>query len=123
MIYKLHQSDGDIIGFHASGKLTDEDYSGTFVPELERVRAQHDQISLLLELEDFHGWDAHGLWDDLKVGIGYRDAIVRIAIIGDRAWEEWMARLMKIFTKAEVKYFEHERGHRAWIWLREREEQ
>lgn len=122
MIYKMHQSSGNIIGFHISGKLTDEDYKDIFAPELEKAVEQWDNISLLLELEDFHGWDAHALWDDFTVGLKVRNALVRIAVAGDRAWEEWMTKLLKYFTKAEVKYFEHTRDHRAWIWLRESEE-
>ncbi|MCB0083713.1 MAG: STAS/SEC14 domain-containing protein [Caldilineaceae bacterium] len=121
MIYKMHQSAGDILGFHISGKLTDEDYKDVFVPELEKAITQAGSISLLLELEDFQGWDAHAMWDDLKVGLKYRNALTRIAVAGDRRWEEWMAKLLKYFTKAEVKYFEHARDHRAWIWLQERE--
>jgi len=73
-------------------------------------------------MEDFHGWDAHALLDDFQVGLKYNDAIVRIAMVGDRKWEEWMAKLLKVFVKAEVKYFEHARDHRAWIWLREQDE-
>lgn len=122
MIYKMHQSSGNIIGFHASGKLTDEDYENTFVPELEKAVERWGEISLLLELEDFHGWEAPALWDDFKVGLQYRDALVRIAIVGDKTWEEWMAKLLKYFTKAEVKYFDHAHNHRAWIWLREQAE-
>jgi hypothetical protein len=122
MIYKMHKSSGDIIGFHLSGKLTDDDYQKTFVPELEQAVEQWGKINLLLEMEDFHGWDAHALWDDFQVGLKYNDAIVRIAMVGDRTWEEWMAKLLKFFTKAEVKYFEHARDHRAWIWLHDQEE-
>ncbi len=121
MIYKMHKSAGDIIGFHVSGKLTDDDYRETFVPELEQAVAQWSKISLLFEFEDFHGWDAHALWDDFKIGLKYKDAIERVAIVGDRTWEEWLAKLLKFFTKAEVKYFEHARDHRAWIWLREQD--
>jgi hypothetical protein len=122
MIYKMHQSSGDIIGFHLGGKLTDDDYRETLVPELEQAVERWGKINLLLEMEDFYGWDAHALWDDFKVGLKYKDAIGRIAMVGDRTWEEWMTKLLKYFVKAEVKYFEHARDHRAWIWLREQDE-
>ena len=55
MIYKMHQSSGDTIGFHLSGKLTDDDYWETLVPELEQAVEQWGKINLLLEMEDFHG--------------------------------------------------------------------
>ncbi|MEZ4861781.1 MAG: STAS/SEC14 domain-containing protein [Caldilineaceae bacterium] len=122
MVYKMHQSADDIVGFHMSGRLTDEDYKNVFVPELEKAIAEWGHISLLLEFEDFHGWNAHALWDDFRVGVKHRNALKRIAMVGDKRWEEWMAKLAKYFTTAQVKYFEHARDHRAWIWLREQEE-
>ena len=122
MIYKMHKSSGDTLGFHVSGKLTDRDYQEMFVPELEKAVEQWGTINLLLEMEDFHGWDPHALWDDFRVGIKYNNAIARIAMVGDRTWEEWTAKLLKHFVKAEVRYFEHARAHRAWIWLHEQDE-
>ncbi|MCB0125379.1 MAG: STAS/SEC14 domain-containing protein [Caldilineaceae bacterium] len=121
MIYKMHQSKDDIIGFHVSGKLTDADYKDVLIPELEKAIAQWGKISAFVQLEDFQGFDAQALWDDFAVAAKYHNALVRLAVVGDRAWEERATNLLKHFTRTEVKFFEPARAHRGWIWLREKE--
>jgi hypothetical protein len=65
MIEQLPQRTEKILGFKMSGKLHDEDYK-RFVPVIEAAVAKEGKIRLLAQLEDFHGWDLHALWDDIK---------------------------------------------------------
>lgn len=114
-----HQSrSGDVLGFKLQGKLHDQDYQ-TFVPTLEAAIAAHGKIRLLAWFEDFHGWDLHAMWDDFQFGVKHYSDLERIAIVGDRKWEEWMAKLCKPFTKASVNYFDVSQTDAAWAWLRE----
>jgi hypothetical protein len=43
----------------------------------------------------------------------------RIAVVGDKKWESWMATLCKPFTMAKVRYFEASEIDAAWAWLNE----
>jgi hypothetical protein len=116
MFQKLSESSEKVLGFKVSGKLTDEDYK-VFVPQIEKIIQEFGRISLLLELDDFHGWDLGAAWDDFKFGMKHSKDFKRVAIVGDKKWEEWMARLAKPFMKAEVKYFEGSQLQEAWEWL------
>lgn len=118
MITRLDSDSPKIVGFILSGKLHDEDYR-SFVPELEAVLASQDGLRLYAQFEDFHGWDLHAGWDDFKFGVKHYADFTRIALVGDRRWEEWMAALCKPFTRAEVRYFNIEDRAAAWAWLRE----
>ncbi|HRW66130.1 MAG TPA: STAS/SEC14 domain-containing protein, partial [Candidatus Competibacter sp.] len=64
-------------------------------------------------------WDLHAMWDDFQFGVKHYSDLERIAIVGDRKWEEWMAKLCKPFTKASVNYFDVSQIDAAWAWLRE----
>lgn len=118
MFTKIQDSSGGVLGFKVSGKLTDDDYK-IFMPELEKAIELSGTIRLLWLMEDFHGWEVRAAWDDLKYWMKYNDAIDRIAMVGDKKWEEWMAKLSKPFAKADVKYFSHSQLGEAWDWLRE----
>jgi len=118
MIEKLEKSSGKIIGFTLSGRLHDEDYK-IFVPQLESVMEQEGKTRLLAHFHDFHGWDLHAAWDDMKFGVKHYDDLERIALVGDRKWEEWMAKICKPFTRASVRYFDSSEIEKAWEWLRE----
>jgi hypothetical protein len=61
-----------------SGKLHDEDYQ-KFVPAIDAAAARHGKVRLLAQFHDFHGWDAHALWDDIKFATTHCTKIDRIA--------------------------------------------
>ena len=73
------------------------------------------------------------LWDDIKFSTTHCTKIERIALVGEKKWEEWMAKVCKPFTMAKIKYFDaanstppgpgsakpkHDRAHRNWRRVR-----
>ena len=118
MITKLDRSTGKILGFKMSGKLHDEDYKH-FVPVVEEALKAGGKVRLLGHFEDFHGWDLHAMWDDIKFATQHCTDVERIAIVGDKKWEEWMAKVCKPFTTAKVKYFDASALEAAAVWLKE----
>ena len=118
MIEQLTGSSETILGFKMSGKLHDEDYQ-KFVPAIDAAIAKHGKVRLLAEFQDFHGWDLHALWDDVKFSTTHCTKIERIALVGDKKWEEWMAKVCKPFTMAKIQYFDAADIDKAWAWVRE----
>src|SRR5262249_54353607 len=118
VIEQLTSDSDKVVGFRMSGKLHDEDYK-TFVPIIDAAVAKEGKIRLLAQFHDFHGWDLHALWDDIKFATTHCTAMERIALVGDRKWEEWMAKVCKPFTMAKLKYFDAAQIDAAWAWLRE----
>jgi len=118
MIEQLQTNSSKIIGLKLSGKLHDEDYKA-FVPLLEACLAAGEKVCLFALFEDFHGWDIHAAWDDMQLAVKHYADFQRIALVGDRAWEKWMAMLCKPFTQAEVRYFDAFKVEDAWAWLEE----
>jgi hypothetical protein len=118
MIEQLPQSTDKVLGFKISGKLHDEDYK-KFVPVIDAAVAKVGKVRMLAQFEDFHGWDLHALWDDIKFATTHCLSIERIALVGDRKWEAWMAKVCKPFTMAKIRYFEVAQAADAWAWLQE----
>ena len=118
MIERIFTGIPRLVGIKLQGKLHDADYR-TFVPAMEAEIAAYGKLRLLAYLEDFEGWDLHAAWDDFAFGVKHYADFERLALVGDSAWEEWMARLCKPFTTAEVRYFSHAAMDEAWAWLRE----
>jgi hypothetical protein len=118
MIEQLASGSDTVLGFKLSGKLHDEDYK-ILVPAVDAAIAQHDRVRLLAWFHDFHGWDLHALWDDIKFAATHCTKIDRIALVGEKTWEKWMAAVCKPFTRAKVRYFEAADIDAAWAWLRE----
>ncbi|WP_435011725.1 STAS/SEC14 domain-containing protein [Tundrisphaera lichenicola] len=118
MIEQLPTDSPKILGFKLSGKLHDDDYR-TFVPAVDEAIAAEGKVRMLALFEDFHGWDLHAAWDDLKFGLKHDSDFERIALVGDEKWEEWMARFCKPFTRATVRYFDAHEAELARSWVKE----
>jgi hypothetical protein len=118
MITRLDKSTDSILGFTLSGKLHDEDYKN-FVPAVDAAIVAHGRVRLLAHFVDFHGWDMHALWDDIKFSTTHCNKIDRIALVGDKSWEKAMAQICKPFTMARIQYFDASRIADAWKWLEE----
>ena len=86
MIETLPTVSPKTIGFKLSGKLHDEDYK-SFMPTVESFLAAEGKARLFVQFEDFHGWDLHAVWDDTKFAFKHYSDFDRIAMVGDRRWE------------------------------------
>jgi hypothetical protein len=118
MIEQLDSPLPKIVGFKLSGKLHDEDYKH-FVPLVDKAIAEQGKVRMLAWFHDFHGWDMHALWDDTKFATTHCTKIEKLALVGEKTWEEWMAKVCKPFTMAEIKYFDASKIDDAWAWLEE----
>jgi hypothetical protein len=118
MVTPLPQTTDRLLGFKLSGKLHDEDYR-QFVPVLEAAIEKSGKIRMLAQFEDFEGWDMHAVWDDTKFATKHCRDVEKVALVGDRAWEKWMAVICKPFTLAKLEYFDAADIDRAWKWLAE----
>jgi hypothetical protein len=118
MIEMIHLEPAHLLAFKLSGKLHDEDYK-SFVPLVDKAIAEDGKVRMLVKFEDFHGWDAHALWDDTKFATTHCTKIEKLAMVGEKTWEKWMATICKPFTMAKIKYFEANQFDDAVKWLQE----
>lgn len=115
-VQTLFHDDQSLIEIKASGKLTKLDYQA-FVPKVEQFIQQHDKPRILFEMTDFHGWELGALWEDLKFDAKHFADVDRVAMVGDKQWEKYMATFCKPFTTAQVKFFGPGDRDAAMVWL------
>ena len=117
-MHKVVATDGNIIWVTVSEKLTKEDYTD-LIASWEKMIATHGKMRLAFEMEHFHGWEPVAAWSDLKFSLTHADQIEKVAMIGDKKWEEWVSKLGAMLAKAKVKYFESSQRGEAEQWLHE----
>ncbi len=113
-----HENDGKVLVVHVSGKLVKADYE-LFMPEVEKLVRLHGKLSMLFDMTGFHGWEAGALWEDTKFAIKHFSDIEKIAMVGEKKWQQGMALFGKPFTKAMIRYFDHADIAEARAWLME----
>ena len=114
---EILRNEGNFVALKLSGKLRDADYQH-FVPVIQAA-AEKGKLHLLIQMENFPGWDSQALWDDVRLDVKFGGNIERLAFIGDKAWESWMARLRKPFTGARIEYLAADDARDAWAWVQD----
>jgi hypothetical protein len=55
--------------------------------------------------------------DELDMEANYLQKFNRIALVGDQAWGEWMAKIRNILTSHEIRFFPAASIRHARKWL------
>lgn len=99
------------------GKLTHEDYL-VITPMIDSALEgiTHPTINALIDGVDFSGWELRAAWDDFRLGVKHGREFEKIAIIGNKKWQEHTAKIGSWFMSGEVRYFE--KKSEALDWLR-----
>lgn len=113
-ISALTHENSDALGFAVSGDVTKDDYD-VLTPAVARSVEESGTTRLLLDLTDFR-WEKVSAWGaDLRFSHEFHDTIAKLAIVGDRKWEEYLARVCAPFYARQARYFDS--TVEAWAWL------
>ncbi|HET6325159.1 MAG TPA: STAS/SEC14 domain-containing protein [Planctomycetaceae bacterium] len=107
---------GRALEVHVTGKLTKESYE-RLVPAVDAQIKQYGKLHILFVMQDFHGWTAGAMWEDLKFDLKHWKDIERLAVVGEKKWEQGMATFCKPFTKAKIRYFDIAQIEEARQWI------
>jgi hypothetical protein len=120
MIEELPGSSGYILGFRFSGEITDEDYSGIFLPALVDAIERYGTIRLMVDVIDYKGEDIAAMDDDVREN-SRLIAIEREAIVAGEALQDELNRVdhFFLFPTTDIRFFRKEHRRDAWRWLRE----
>lgn len=106
------------LSIKAVGKLTHSDYE-FITPLVDSAIAciQESKIDVLLDGTELVGWELRAAWDDFKLGLKHKKQFHRIAILGNKKWQQIGAKAGNWFISGEVRYFEESSD--ALLWLAE----
>ncbi len=103
-------------GVKISGTLAWNDFQG-FLRESEALMA-NGKIGILIELENFAGWEPSERWGDVSFFLKHDADIEKIAIVGDPRWrEEALLFTFAGMRQAEVRFFPEDDLELAQVWL------
>ncbi len=103
----------------AIGKLTHEDYL-KINPMIDSALAgvSTPKINAFIDATELEGWELRAAWDDFKLGLKHGSEFNKIAIFGNKKWQEYSAKVGTWFISGEVKYFDN--SHDALTWLQQK---
>ena len=109
------------LSLKATGKLTHADYekiNPMIDSALEGVK--EPKIKAFIDTSELEGWELRAAWDDFKLGLKHGSEFEKIAIFGNKKWQEISAKVGSWFISGEIKYFDSET--QALNWLQQKNE-
>ena len=122
MFEVMNESSGNVLGIKAIGIVRRADYD-VLTPLCESLIEQEGTIRVLIDMQDFDLEEPTAWGADLHLGHEMHNKIEKMAIVGNRRWEQWMTSFCSPFYAREAKYFRAEDMADAWNWLEESKEQ
>jgi len=100
----------------AVGKLTHEDYQ-VITPMIDAALegVPEPTILALIDATELDGWEARAAWDDFRLGLKHGRDFERIAILGNRRWQELAAKVGSWFIAGKAEYFETMDDALEWL--------
>ena len=104
------------LSLKAQGKLTHKDYE-TITPMIDSALAavKDPKVKVLVDGTELEGWEARAAWDDFKIGLKHGNEFEKIAIYGNKKWQEVIAKVGGWFISGELVYFENEEDAITWL--------
>jgi hypothetical protein len=118
MITILDDLPPNVIGLEAKGKLTEDDYVKTIVPQIEQKQRDFDKVRMLFVLgRDFDGLTVGALWEDSKLTFKRPGSWEKIAVVSDSDLLKTAMTLFSWMVPGEMKIFPTAKTAEATTWV------
>lgn len=109
-----------VLGLHASGEVTANDYKTVLVPAIDEKLTKHKKVRLLYVFgNEFTGYSGGAAWEDAKVGMKHFTSFERVAVVTDVDWIEKMVKAFGFALPGEVRVFDDDDLEDARRWISE----
>ncbi len=120
MIKKISGLPDNALGFTAKGMVTANDYESVIIPAVEELFSHQGKIRFLYHLgEDFTGFQAAAMWDDLKLGLKHFTGWEKMAIVSDIEWIRTAIKIFGLGIPGHVRVFHNSELAEATQWISE----
>ncbi len=117
MLRTLDKSHDNIIGFSASGEISDADYEQA-ISRLKDGIAEHGTIRTVFRVEDVSPKSfISGLDDRMSFTTDHKDDVERVAIVSDSTMASAMSAIGGFVSDIEMKTFDMSDEEQAWAWV------
>jgi hypothetical protein len=121
MIHQLQNLPTNIVGFKATGEITEADFTNTVMPNVQALIDNTDQLNYLLVLDTSLKNFTIGAWmKDAIMGIKHLTKWNRAAIVSDEATIRNFTNFFSYLMPGEFKGFEHIELQQAIDWVSEK---
>jgi hypothetical protein len=120
MLQFINDLPDDVVGIHAVGEVTKEDFDKVLIPRIDDLSKRQGEIKYLLVLEtDVSNFTLAAWWKDLVMGLKHFTEWKRIAVVSDQKGVEWFTDAFKYFIPGNSKGFALSELEEAVQWIKQ----
>jgi hypothetical protein len=120
MLQFINDLPDDVVGIHAIGEVTKEDFDNILLPRIDDLSKRQGEIKYLLVLEtDVSSFTLAAWWKDLVMGLKYFTKWKRIAVVSDQKGVEWFTDAFKHLIPGNSKGFALNELEEAVRWIKQ----
>lgn len=116
MVIILGETKDDLLAVRVSKKFTSNDFDLYRSSVKERME-KYGSARLYFEMVDFHGWGVGSFIENAVFDVVHRKQFGKVAMVGDKVWQKWAARLASPVKKEGIKYFDIKEKEVAMKWV------
>ncbi|MCD6068950.1 MAG: hypothetical protein K0S33_3776 [Bacteroidetes bacterium] len=121
MIHILNDLPSNVVGFRATGEVTEKDFTDIVMPKVKELVDRTDKLNYLLVLDTSLKNFTVGAWmKDALMGIKHLLKWNRAAIVTDVESIRTFTDAFSLFIPGEFKGFEHKDLQKAIDWVSEK---
>lgn len=116
-IFGLERRDATFfLSCKAIGKLTDQDYQ-KLTPMIDGALGAVDGplVYAFMDVTEMEGWEPKAAWDDFKIGMKHRKEFKKVALYGNKSWQDKVSKLFTWFISGDVQFFEDKEKALEWL--------
>lgn len=117
MIKKLSTSEGNILEYEATEKITEAE-DEMMLREVKQAIDEFGKVNLLVRLVNFPKVELSALTNRFSFAKEHHDDLGRYAIVTDSSGVSAIQSVVNVFTGVEIKTFSLEEEEQARAWLR-----
>lgn len=111
------ESSGNFVAYDVKGEVTIDDIKDVH-DELLYLIDRYKKLKLLVNMEPMEGMQPSAILEDLKFTLHFLNDFSAIAIVGDKSWQEFLARFSNVLTDYKIKYFDISNIKEAFDWIK-----
>lgn len=116
MLQVLGFTKDNIIATKANGNLSEQDVRKIH-PLIHNIIDRGQKVRWYFEMEKFTGYELQAFWEDAKMDLTHANDYEKIAMVGEKEWQNWITQFMRPFTQADIQYFDLSEKEKAKAWI------
>lgn len=123
MIQQLDNLPPNMVGFKATGEVTEADFTNTVMPKVKQLIDKTDTLNYMLVLDtSIKNFTAGAWFKDAIMGVKHLSKWNRAAIVSDVDGIRTFTDIFSVIMPGEFKGFEHKDLQAAVDWVSEKTE-